>query len=126
VQPSIVGHAANLWFDFDVRRDNVGSSKIRTDAAHLIMSMKKTDLVKNLAKKIDGQMKSAGVPGRFAQGSAAVVDKREQRRLDAEAGLVPFACKLPAALVKQLHERAAGHEAGMNRLMANLLQQGLD
>ena len=89
------------------------------------MSRKKTDLVKNLAKKIDGQMKTAGVPGRFGQGAAAVVDKREQRRLDAEAGLVPFACKLPTALVKQLHERAAGHEGGMNALVAGLLQQAL-
>lgn len=89
------------------------------------MSMKKTDLVKNLAKKIDGQMKSAGVPGRFGQGSSVAVDKREQRRLDAEAGLVPFACKLPTSLVKQLHERAAGHEGGVNALVAALLQQGL-
>lgn len=89
------------------------------------MSMKKTDLVKNLAKKIDGQMKASGVPGRFGQGSAAVVDKREQRRLDAEAGLVPFACKLPTALVKQLHEHAAGHEGGMNALVAGLLRKAL-
>ncbi|MDO9314880.1 MAG: hypothetical protein Q7T97_10090 [Burkholderiaceae bacterium] len=89
------------------------------------MSMKKTDLVKNLAKKIDGQMKSAGVPGRFGQGSAAAVDKREQRRLDAEAGLVPFACKLPTVLVKQLQDRAAGHEGGLNALVAALLQRGL-
>ncbi|MFM9916530.1 MAG: hypothetical protein ACKVOX_12030 [Rhizobacter sp.] len=89
------------------------------------MSMKKTDLVKNLARKIDGQMKSTGVPGRFGQGSSAAVDKREQRRLDAEAGLVPFACKLPTALAKQLQERATGHEGGLNALVAGLLQQGL-
>ncbi|MDL2339160.1 MAG: hypothetical protein QFE16_15080 [Pseudomonadota bacterium] len=89
------------------------------------MSMKKTDLVKNLARKIDGQMKTAGVPGRFGQGAAVVVDKREQRRLDTEAGLVPFACKLPTALVKQLHERAADHEGGMNGLISALLQRGL-
>ena len=70
------------------------------------MSMKKTDLVKHLAKKIDGQMKVAAVPGRFGQAAGAVVDKREQRRLDAQAGLLPFACKLPAELVRQLHDRA--------------------
>ena len=90
------------------------------------MSMKKTDLVKNLAKKLDGRMKSAGVPGRFAQGAAEVVDKREQRRRDAAAGLVPFACKLPAHLVKRLHERAAAHEGGVNALVAQALGKALD
>ena len=64
------------------------------------MSMKKTDIIKNLAARIDGQMKSAGVPGRFGQGAAQMVDKREQRRIDSAAGLVPFACKLPADLAK--------------------------
>lgn len=89
------------------------------------MSMKKTDLVKNLAKKIDGQMKGAAVPGRFAQGANAVVDRREQRRLDAQAGLLPFACKLPADLVRELHDRAVGHEGGLNALAAELLGQAL-
>jgi hypothetical protein len=89
------------------------------------MSMKKTDLVKNLAKKLDGRMKAAGVPGRFAQGSAAVVDKREQRRIDAAAGLVPFACKLPADLIKRLHDRAAGHEGGVNAIVADALSKAL-
>jgi hypothetical protein len=89
------------------------------------MSMKKTDLAKNLALKISGQMKGAGVPGRFAQGAADVVDRREQRKRDAAAGLVPFACKLPAELVKLLNERAAGHEGGVNALVAQLLGKGL-
>ncbi len=89
------------------------------------MSMKKTDLVKHLAKKIDGQMKGVAVPGRFGQAASAVVDKREQRRLDAQAGLLPFACKLPADLVRQLHDRAVGHEGGLNALIAELLGQSL-
>ncbi len=89
------------------------------------MSMKKTDLVKNLAKKLDGRMKSAGVPDRFAQGAADAVDKREQRRLDSAAGLVPFACKLPSELVKRLHERAAAHDGGANALVAQALEQML-
>lgn len=89
------------------------------------MSMKKTDLVKHLAKKIDGQMKVAPIPGRFGQAAGAVVDKREQRRLDAQAGLLPFACKLPADLVRQLHDRAVGHEGGLNALVAELLGQSL-
>jgi len=89
------------------------------------MSMKKTDLVKQLAKKLDGRMKTAGIPGRFAQGAAEVVDRREQRKRDAAAGLVPFACKLPAELVKQLHERAAAHEGGVNALVADALRKAL-
>jgi hypothetical protein len=89
------------------------------------MSMKKTDLEKNKAMKIAGKMKSAGVPGRFAQGAADVVDKREQRRRDTAAGLVAFACKLPADLVKRLHERAAGQEGGVNAIVAQALEQAL-
>ena len=89
------------------------------------MSMKKSDLDKLLAKKIGGQMKSAGIPGRFGQGSAGVVDRREQRRLDAAAGLTPFACKLPEDLLATLRERAAAHEGGMNGLVAEVLRKGL-
>jgi hypothetical protein len=89
------------------------------------MSMKKTDLTKNLARKIDGRMKGAGVPGRFAQGAGLLVDRKEQRRLDSAAGLVPFACKLPADIAKQLQERAAAHEGGLNMLVAQLLREGL-
>lgn len=89
------------------------------------MSMKKSDLDKNLGLKIGGKMKAAGIPDRFAQGAAGALDKREQRRLDSAAGLVPFACKLPGDLVKTLHERAAGFEGGMNALVADLLARGM-
>ena len=87
--------------------------------------MKKTDLEKSMTKKVDGKMKAAGVPGRFGQGAATVTDKREQRRLDSAAGLVAFACKLPADLVKRLTERAAAHEGGTNALVAQALEQAL-
>jgi hypothetical protein len=90
------------------------------------MSMKKTDLVKNLAKKLDGQRKSAGIPGRFAQDAAAPADRREQRRLDAAAGLVPFACKLPSTLAAQLRDQAGAHAGGMNGLVADLLGKALE
>jgi hypothetical protein len=90
------------------------------------MSMKKTDLEKSLGKKVEGRMKAAGVPGRFGQGAAEAVDKREQRRRDAAAGLVAFACKLPAGLVKRLNERAATAEGGANAIVAEALEQVLD
>jgi hypothetical protein len=89
------------------------------------MSMKKSDLDKHMAKKIGGQMRAAGVPDRFAQGAADAVDRREQRRLDNAAGLVPFACKLPADLTATLRERAAAHAGGINGLVADLLRKGL-
>ncbi len=89
------------------------------------MSMKKTDLAKNMALKITGQMKAAGVKDRFAQGASAVADKREQRRRDAAAGLVPFACKLPAELIALINQRAAAHEGGVNALVAEALRKSL-
>jgi hypothetical protein len=88
------------------------------------MSQKKTDLVKNLAKKLDGQMKAAGVPRRFAQGAADVADKRD-KRADAAVKLVPITCRLPAELVSRLRERAAGYEGGINALMAQALERAL-
>ena len=90
------------------------------------MSMKKTDLTKSLAKKLDGRMKSAGTPGRFAQGAAQLVDKREQRRRDAALGLVPFACKLPGELVARLRERASADESALNALVAQALARALE
>lgn len=89
------------------------------------MTLKRTDLARQLALKIEGQRKGAPVPGRFAQDADALPDRRTQRKLDAAAGLVPFACKLPAPLAAQLRERAAGHEGGLNGLVAELLQRGL-
>jgi len=89
------------------------------------MSMKKSDLDKHLGKKIGGRMHATGVPDRFAQGAADATDRREQRRLDTAAGLVPFACKLPGELAATLRERAAAHEGGLNGLVAELLKKGL-
>jgi hypothetical protein len=89
------------------------------------MSMKKSDLDKHLGRKIGGQMKGAAIPGRFAHGAADLPDRREQRRLDAAAGLVPFACKLPAELAATLRERSAGREDGINGLVADLLRKAL-
>lgn len=90
------------------------------------MSMKKTDLEKALAKKISGRMVGAGAVARYGAAAASLPDRREQRRRDAAAGLVPFACKLPQALVERIAARAATHEGGVNGLVADLLGQALD
>ena len=89
------------------------------------MSMKKSDLDKMMAKKVGGQMKSAGIPGRFGQGAGEVVDRREQRRADAAAGLVPFACKLPGDLAATLREKSSAHAGGLNGLVEELLRKAL-
>lgn len=89
------------------------------------MTLKKQDLARRLQLKIEGRMKGAPVPGRFGQETIEAVDRKEQRKRDAAAGLVPFACKLPGELAQQLRERAAAHEGGLNGLVAELLQRGL-
>ena len=66
--------------------------------------MKKTDLYKNLALKIENQMKQAGTPDRFAQGE--VLDRKAQRKLDQSQGLIPFAVKLNQDLVNELRTLA--------------------
>jgi hypothetical protein len=89
------------------------------------MSMKKTDLERLAGLKLDSAMRGKAVPGRFGQAAAALPDRKAQRKLDAAAGLVPFACKLPSELTEQLRDRAAGHEGGINALVAELLAKGL-
>ena len=89
------------------------------------MSAKKTDLVRQLESKLEGQRKRTAVPGRFGLDAAVPLDRKDQRRRDAAAGLVPFACKLPAALAQQLRDRADAHDGGINALMVALLARGL-
>jgi hypothetical protein len=85
--------------------------------------MKRTDLYKNLASKVDRQMKQAGTPDRFGQG--AVLDRKEQRKLDQAKGLIPFAVKLDAQLAEELRTLAASREGGLNELVEALLRKGL-
>lgn len=89
------------------------------------MSLKKTDLEKNKASKLMGQMRQAGAAGRFGQGSAQVPDRREQRKLDQAAGLVPLALKVHADLVKQLQEQATASGVSVNELADQVIRAGL-
>lgn len=88
------------------------------------MSLKRTDLAKNLNLKIQGQMQHAAVPNRFAQ-AAALPDRREQRKLDQAAGLVPFAVKLNKDLVARLGELAAAQQVTLNALVDQVVRAGL-
>jgi hypothetical protein len=85
--------------------------------------VKKTDLEKNKGLKINNQLKQDALGRRSAD--ADKPDRREQRRLDQQQGLIPFACKLDEELVKQLKAQAADHPGGLNGLVEALLRQAL-
>lgn len=88
------------------------------------MSMKLTDLMKLKGRKIEGRMGGA-TPDRFGKGATEIVDKKEQRRRDQEAGLVPFAVKLHGDLIKRLHALALERHLSLNELTAELINAGL-
>lgn len=85
--------------------------------------MKRTDLAKNLAVKLDERMKHAGTPQRFA--GALPLDRKEQRKLDQAKGLIPFAVKLDAQLVDEIRSLATLQQTDLNELVAGLLRKGL-
>ena len=88
------------------------------------MTMKRTDLAKSKMIKADNAVKIAGIPDRFGTGSA-IPDRREQRKADAAAGLIPFACKLPGELIATIRARVEKDKSDMNTLMVTLLEKGL-
>ena len=87
--------------------------------------MKKADLEKTQAKKIERQISQSPTPPRFGQGAAMGADRREQRKRDQALGLIPFAIKLHGDLVKQLHALAQERGIGLNELTSDLLKKGL-
>lgn len=88
------------------------------------MTMKRTDLAKSKMIKADNAVKIAGIPDRFGTGSA-IPDRREQRKADAAAGLIPFACKLPGELIATIRARVEKDKSDVNTLMVTLLEKGL-
>lgn len=89
------------------------------------MSLKKTDLEKNKASKLMDQMRHPGSQGRFGQAAAPVLDRREQRKLDQAAGLVPFAAKLHEDLVRQIKALAAQGGVTENDIVDRVVRAGL-
>jgi hypothetical protein len=88
--------------------------------------VKRTELEKNRGLKIKGGVNRFGTPGRFGKDAAAPMERREQRKLEQALGLVPFAVKLNADLVKQVQALAQERNAGLNELVAELLKKGLE
>ncbi len=87
--------------------------------------MKRTDLEKLKGVSITDRMNQAVTPGRFGKDAAMALNRREQRKLDQAQGLVPFAVKLNADLIKQIQALAAERNAGLNEIVAELLKKGL-
>ena len=87
--------------------------------------MKRTDLYKQQGAKIAGQIKAHGAAIKSG-GIVAPPDRREQRRLDQAAGLIPFACKLNLDLVKQVQALAQTRGANLNDTIADLLKKGME
>ena len=88
--------------------------------------MKRADLEKQLGKKIAGRMQQEPQTDRYGAASAGVGDKREQRERDKAAGLVPFAVKLPQALVSKLQSLAIERNVSLNDVTAELLGASLE
>jgi hypothetical protein len=90
-----------------------------------LKTLKKADLEKNKAKKIERQISQSPATPRFGQGAAIGADRREQRKRDQALGLIPFAIKLDGDLVKQLHALAQERKTSLNELVGELLNKGL-
>jgi hypothetical protein len=87
--------------------------------------VKKTDIEKSKALKLVNDLKLTSAR-RGPTDNAPKPDRREQRRLDQQHGLVPFACKLNDKLVERLKARAASHPGGLNAVVGELLTQALE
>ncbi len=87
--------------------------------------VKKTDLYKNERLKVVAQMKHAA-GAKAPLGAAPLLDRKEQRRLDAERGLVPFAVKIPSDLASRLRDLANERQLSLNDLVTELLTRSLD
>jgi hypothetical protein len=99
--------------------DNVGQTTKRSE-----MSMKKTDMDKNMAKKVGGQLSSAGTPQRFGSGSYLAAAKRE-KPASAAIKTVPISIRLSAELAANLRERAVGQQGGISAVVAMAVEQWL-
>ena len=87
--------------------------------------MKRAELEKLKAVAIDQRMKQAGTPERFGRAAGTALGRREQRELERAQGLVPFAVKLDAALVKRIQALAQERKLPLNEVTSELLKKGL-
>jgi hypothetical protein len=86
------------------------------------MSMKKTDLEKNMAKKLGRQLKASAIPQRFGAGSALATGKKE-KTVSTPSKPVSVSIRLPAELAALLRERAVGQDGGVSTVVTQALEQ---
>ena len=87
--------------------------------------MKAVQLAKIKGAKLgDGKAQSSS-SGRFGERIAPTPTRREQRAAEQELGLVPFAVKLDAELVTQLHALAKERKATLDETVGEILKKGL-
>ena len=89
------------------------------------MTTKKTELEKRAGLKIVGALRQGAGTDRYGRGSSLANERRARRDRDRAAGLVPFAVKLPATTVQELHERAARDARDLCELVDELLRAAL-
>ncbi len=87
------------------------------------MTMKKTDLYKNLGKQIERQNKTANRPDRFGDG-AAEIGKREKKTVAPKS--VPLTCRLSADLVTRLRAHAQTVDGGVSTVVEMAVARWLD
>ena len=90
------------------------------------MTMKRTELEKLKAKRLESETRRSIVAGRLASAGNDTPSRREQRERERALGLVPFAVKLNADLVKEVHLLSRSRKVDLNELVAELLRKGLD
>ena len=88
------------------------------------MTAKKADLEKLKGMQIENLRRQSG--NRYGPSSAAVDDRRARRERDRALGLVPFAAKLPADLVRSLQAEAGKRGVSIDELVSQLLAKALE
>jgi hypothetical protein len=87
------------------------------------MTIKRTEIDKRKGLAIVNAQRLSG--NRYGPAAAAPVDRRAQREAERAAGLVPFAVKLPADLVRALQARSDSDKRPLNDVVATLLRKAL-
>lgn len=88
------------------------------------MALKSTDMAKNMAKKLDGSLKSESLPDRFGQASKPS-GKRERAADIPASKLIPVNYRLPVELVNRLRDHAVNCDGGINQMVAFALNEWL-
>lgn len=89
------------------------------------MTMKKTELEKRAGLQILHRAKHAAATARRSGPADSAADRRARREADRAAGRVPFAVKLPQALVTRLQQIAGERGLSVDEVVASLLDEVL-